>query len=106
MVLVQKGSDAIFARDSKMFGIRSRPNTMAKLTYIIAGIFFINTFALIAAYQNAYKSSLLKEEMIAEKNATQIIEQSSEEEAEKVEITKLPPENKKKVSTKKLKAKK
>ena len=81
LVLIQKGSDGIFARDSKMFGIRSRPNAMARLTYIIAGIFLANTFALIISYQNQYNALLLKDEMKAEKQLVKAVEAEEKEES-------------------------
>jgi protein translocase SecG subunit len=64
LIILQKGSDGGASPggvNSKMFGIRGRSNSIARLTYVFVGAFFINTIVLCVLYNRTYESELVQD---------------------------------------------
>lgn len=60
IIMLQKAGDGIFS-SSKVFGIRGRPNTIIRITYLLGAIFFVNNLVLGIMYKKEHKNQLIKE---------------------------------------------
>jgi len=68
IIMLQKAGDGIFS-SSKVFGIRGRPNTVIRITYVLGAVFFINNLILGIMYKKEHRNQLIKEnsEKVVEK---------------------------------------